>query len=679
MRPWIVGFAVGLALFLASGYAAYVNYTLGSNRYDKMIREDLLRIAGVCSATINVDLHSTFVDRSQESTSEYQQAIEPMAQVLSRSKTLKFIYTCVARNGKVYFVLDPTHEGDTDLDGVDDKSHIMDEYSEATPTLKHALFSGQPTIETEFVTDRWGTFLSAYYPLRDHNGLLVGIVGVDIDASTYKSMFAELDQSIKKYLLWSAAISMIMGFLIARLQRQLRTNLLDLIANENGLRRLNRELDAASKTDALTGLPNRRALRDAIQHALMRQSGDTPELAVLFIDLDNFKYINDSMGHEAGDQLLLRVTSRISERLRYTDIVARLGGDEFAVLLQDIHGEDHVLSVARSILEAIQMPTEIENTVIISTGSIGIAIPSNRKETVDELLRHADAAMYAAKAGGKAECVIFEPSIKDAINKRFTIETDLRLAVENSEFYLDYQPIVDLHSGQLRGAEALVRWQHPEKGRIPPMDFIPVAEELGLIAAVGHFALRQACIDLRSWKEQLERPKDLYIAVNVSTKQLQERDFVNSVLSTIREFDHNPRDFVLEITETSMMTDLDLFVERLQKLREAGVRIAMDDFGTGYSSLAVLVRLPVDIVKIDKQFLRDAATRPHTADLIRVMISICNTLGFRVVAEGIETDDAWTMLKDLGCQLGQGYLFAKPLSAPIFWRYLEDANDIEAA
>jgi diguanylate cyclase (GGDEF)-like protein/PAS domain S-box-containing protein len=417
--------------------------------------------------------------------------------------------------------------------------------------------------------------------------------------------------------------------------------------------------------DSVTGLANRALFKDRVEHALARQTRDDAPVSVLFMDLDDFKTINDSLGHAAGDRLLSEVGDRVKAALRSADTAARFGGDEFAVLLED--GGDGVTAaeVAARILASLEGPFHLEAKDVFVRASIGIASAEDTTksgpEGAEELLRNADVAMYMAKEGGKGRYQVFEPAMHDTALKRLELKADLQRAVDNQEFVLHYQPVIELQTGAIEGFEALLRWQHPTRGMIPPLDFIPLAEETGLIVPIGKWVLQEAASRARELQERFPADPPLHMAVNLSARQLQRPEIVADVAEILMQTQLDPVDLVLEITESVMMEDMEMSIQRLAELKALGVRLAVDDFGTGYSSLNYIRRFPVDILKVDKSFVDGVNEGGEESALTAAIIELAGILKLRPVAEGIERADQLERLLDLKCDLGQGFYFAKPL------------------
>ena len=416
--------------------------------------------------------------------------------------------------------------------------------------------------------------------------------------------------------------------------------------------------------DPLTNLANRTLFKQRVEMALQR-ARRRDGVVVMFLDVDNFKAVNDSVGHAAGDQLLVVVAARLLNATRGSDTVARFGGDEFALLLENVRDEDEARIVADRITRAMHQPILVGNESVVAGVSIGIAHPHSDNDGADEVLRNADVAMYTAKSAGKGRYQFFEPSMHTAVVDRVELEADLRRAIASpaTEFVLHYQSLVQLDTDAVVGVEALVRWVHPRRGELPPADFIGVAEETGLIVPLGRWVLREACTQAFTWWHDLPDDNHMNVAVNVSGRQLQDMAFVSDVAQALVDSGLPPSRLVLEITETVIMHRTELMMKRLTDLKALGVRLAIDDFGTGYSSLSYLQQFPIDIIKIDKAFIDGMDRDPAGAALTRTIIGLGGTLGLSTVAEGIEHAAQRTTLTDLGCAVGQGFLFARPVAA----------------
>ncbi len=413
--------------------------------------------------------------------------------------------------------------------------------------------------------------------------------------------------------------------------------------------------------DSLTALPNRLALMDHLLRTLAYAARTQTQLAVLFLDLDRFKNINDSLGHEMGDELLRIVSQRLVRLLRKSDMVARLGGDEFIIMLRGIKRELDAARAAQEITEAMMSPFLLDGQEYRVTASIGIAIYPEDGTTIDVLMRNADTAMYHAKELGPNRFSHYSKRMNEIVTERLDIENGLAVAVERNAFEIHYQPIVDVGLGTVVGAEALLRWRHPERGVIPPSEFIHHAEEGGLMNSIGEWVLRTACDNAASWPQMDGRP--LQLCVNISTRQLCERGFPDVVMRALRETGLEPSRLELEITEHSVLQDSGITMAALNLVRNLGARVVIDDFGTGYSALSALKLFPVDGLKVDRSFVCDILNDPADATITRGILTIARGLGLVATAEGIETGDQMELLHSFGCQRMQGYLFAKPMCA----------------
>jgi diguanylate cyclase (GGDEF)-like protein/PAS domain S-box-containing protein len=429
--------------------------------------------------------------------------------------------------------------------------------------------------------------------------------------------------------------------------------------------------------DALTGLPNRALFMDHLGLAIARSKRNNEQkFAVLYLDLDRFKIINDSLGHMIGDQLLIGIARRLEECLRPGDTIARLGGDEFTILIEDISDDSDTIYVAERIQNELTVPFNLSGREVFTTVSIGIAPGSSSYERAEDILRDADTAMYRAKTMGKARHEIFDKAMHARAMNLLQLETDLRRAVEREEFFVQYQPIVSLETSHLRGFEALVRWKHPERGLISPIDFIPVAEETGLIIQIGEWVLRESCQQMQKWHTLFPTDPPMFISVNLSGKQFTQPDLIKDVATILEETGLNPRSLKLEITESVVMENIETATEMLKQLRSLGVKLSIDDFGTGYSSLSYLHRFPIDTLKIDRSFVTQMSDNNENMEIVRTVVMLAQNLGMDVVAEGVETTEQLSLLQRLGCEFGQGYFFSKPVGASNAEKIISDTYSL---
>jgi diguanylate cyclase len=435
-------------------------------------------------------------------------------------------------------------------------------------------------------------------------------------------------------------------------------------ARTQGLESANKQLRHLATHDALTGLPNRVLLDDRISQCMAHADRQGQTFAVILLDLDRFKMVNDSLGHRVGDELLKEVAGRLKSVVRDIDTVARLGGDEFVLIITQSPERDAALGVASRIIEVMQAPVRIADVEIHTSPSIGIAFYPHDATTVETLLAHADAAMYYAKQQGRNNFQCFVPRMNTVMQEKIKLESDMHIALEQKQFELHYQPKVNTATGVVHGAEALLRWTHPVHGVIPPAKFIPIAEESGLIGAIGAWVVREACRQARAW--QLDGLPPLRVAVNLSASQFRQGNIVTMIRDALDAAGLEARFLEVELTESAVMSDPEESIAILEKLSTMGVLVSVDDFGTGYSSMSYLRRFPIDKLKIDRAFIDEVMSRPEDASIVRAIVSLAHSLKLKVVAEGVESTEQVELLKALGCDQYQGFHFSPALPAPQF-------------
>ena len=443
-----------------------------------------------------------------------------------------------------------------------------------------------------------------------------------------------------------------------------------------GLEAANQQLRHLATHDALTGLPNRVLLDDRLQQAIAHAERDGRAFAVLVCDLDRFKLINDSLGHRAGDELLQEVARRLMTVVRTTDTVARFGGDEFVLIGTSVADTEDAGGLASRVMDVLQTPVRIAAIDIHTSPSIGIAMYPDDGETIQALLAHADAAMYTAKQNGRGTFRRYESGMHAGTEDRVQLESDLHNALASKQFELYYQPKVDTRTGEVRSAEALIRWVHPTRGVVSPADFIPLAEECGLIGAIGAWVIREACRQARAW--QIDGVPTLRVSVNLSASQFRDAGLVDSIRRSLDDAGLEARYLEVELTESAVMSDPEQSIAILEQLSAMGVLVSVDDFGTGYSSMSYLRRFPIDKLKIDRVFINEIVSRPEDASIVRAIVSLAHSLRLKVVAEGVETPAQLEFLKTAGCDEYQGYHFSRPLPALEFERVIREShsNDV---
>lgn len=453
-------------------------------------------------------------------------------------------------------------------------------------------------------------------------------------------------------------------------------NLIFQIQDITGKKLAEEKLQHEATHDALTGLPNRALFMHRLANALFKtQSNPAYKVSILFIDLDRFKYVNDSLGHLIGDQLLVEISGRLRDCMRPSDIVARLGGDEFTILVEGRYEENEVIRIAERIQQKFSLPFDLSGHQVYSSASIGILHASDKHLFSEDMMRDADTAMYQAKRAGKARHEVFDEKMHLAAKETLQLETDLRRAIENNEIFLVYQPIFSLTTGEIQGIEALTRWIHPQIGKVPPAKFIALAEEIGFIDPLGEYILKTACFEIGPIFEALSAENNLTLSVNLSYKQFGQPALVKKFKSILDETAFSPRKLKLEITESIFFEYQEKAIEMLHEIRDLGIEIDIDDFGTGYSNLSYLIRLPISTLKIDRSFVSPIDNDGANTEIVQTVLALAQNLGLKTVAEGIETEAQMAALKKLGCEGGQGFLLAKPMGCSDLRKYLADREE----
>ncbi len=517
-----------------------------------------------------------------------------------------------------------------------------------------------------YIDDINATFRTQVFSLL---GLFVGLIAA-AGVITF-GLWRDLARALTS--LSSRVVSVAEGELDGEIPEIGRTDEVGVMARALMILRDNSREAVALMLDQLTGLPNRKLLTDRLKQAMSASSRSGNHGGLMFIDLDKFKTLNDTQGHDLGDMLLRDVGARLLASVREGDTVARLGGDEFVIVLIDIgHNQEDAAAALETtgehVLAVLNQPFQLGNITHVTSASIGLALFKDDRASVEDVLKQADLAMYKAKESGRNACRFFDPHMEEVTRERVALEADLLLAIAEEQFQLHYQPQVG-SSGRLVGAEALIRWNHPTRGVVPPIDFIPFAEETGLILPIGRWVLECACSQLVAWAAD-PATADLKIAVNVSTRQFQQVDFVEQVVATLKTTAANPNRLDLELTESLLIESVDEVIEKMAALRALGVSITLDDFGTGYSSLFYLKRMPLDQLKIDRTFVRDVILDENDAAIAKTVVALARALGLGVVAEGVETAEQRDVLADFGCRDYQGYFYSPPLPTASFEEFV---------
>ncbi len=587
--------------------------------------------------------HSVPIQVESASLQDYQgiydgmvEGIKDLTDIRSQQLKLKMLSSAVEQSGSMVLISNQ----DAEIEYVNPKLCQVSEYAQEELVGKNAKIFRPDDIDMEMLSDLWanisaGDEWQGEIQLRKKSGECIWVL---------------------------LSISSILN------KRNQISHFVTVCEDISQLKEARMRMEELAYVDSLTGLANRVLFRDRLEQALKSLQRSGGSAALLYLDLDEFKRINDSMGHDVGDALLMKVAESLRQCVRHQDTVARMGGDEFVILLTDIDGMSGASSVARKILETMACPIKLLKHEILITPSIGITLAPEDSLNADILLKNADMAMYKAKSSGRNNYQFFTEEMNTQIVDNLIIENDLRRAIDNDELYIKYQPKCSIDDGKLVGVEALVRWKHPEKGELSPEFFIPIAETAGLMVKLGRWVLRNACREVKQMYHS--GLPTIELAVNLSTRQFRDTNLIETIQDVLSETDFRALNLDLEITETTLMDQIDRAVELLKKIKALGISVTIDDFGTGYSSLNYLKRLPLDTLKIDKTFIQEIPNDKDDMEISAAVIAMAHKLGLKVVAEGVSTQEHWDFLKKNQCDIAQGYLLGKPmLSAEIIEKY----------
>lgn len=625
-------FMVGIFLFV------YLTYRSEKAMIYQQIDKRLYAIAKSQTLLLAPDFHDRAIAPSSISKTEDLQNIDRLSN-FAKSAHLSYVYSLIEYNGNIYF----TASSATDKERATghNMTRYFDLYEDVAPAIKSAVH--QQRLIFDDSSDKWGTFRSIIIPLVSPSGRPYS-VGADIPVDAINEM------------LWIQAVQYFAYAFI-----------LFLLSFFSLLWRL-KHIKKLAYYDPLTSLPNRMELANRVNYAITNAQRNHDSFAILFLDLDHFKEINDTLGHNVGDELLIEVSKRIKSVLRKADTASRMGGDEFVLLLPftDAVGIPHV---AQNLLEIIAQPYHIRDNELTVTASIGIALYPVDGRDLQTLSKNADSAMYSAKKEGRQCYQFFTSALQEYAQRHMQLLNALHHALERNELYIHYQPQISLHDGHIIGAEALLRWNHPDFGSVSPVEFIPIAEESGLILPIGEWILRRAIEDAKRWQETFQ-PVFL-IAVNVSAVQFRHANFPALVTKILEKAQLSPACLEIELTEGVAMHDPQAAINIMKKLHKRGIKIAIDDFGTGYSSLSYLKKFNITKLKIDKSFVNDITTDPDDKAIVGAIIHMAHTLGIEVIAEGVETHEQLQYLREQQCDEVQGYYYSKPLSVHDFELFLK--------
>lgn len=676
---WIA-FGVGFAVFCCLALLGIIFGNKIESDSHESIQKQLVSMARDASQFVDGEKHREIRLGGGVEDKEYLAENAKLRKLLHANDSLRYVYTCYLDGKEVKFGLDPTEPGDHDSDGIEDHSSFGEVYADAPPALLEALHTGKAVADDRPYSDQWGSFISGYAPILTKDGKLEAIVGVDLSAKQY---FAEMMESKLFIQVWMICSVLIGGFvalfsliILNRVHRRFLTVLEAKQSVEEAneeLAQLNRKLDWQARSDSLTGLLNREGFFSLVANSLeASQNGSKHCCAMALMDLDDFKVSNDHYGHLFGDRYLMAFAERLAECFDGA-ILGRLGGDEFVLMMECECCEDELLELVEEFqYQLAANPITVGQISLHSSVSIGL-VKAEPGESPIDLMRRADIAMYEAKRSGSGEIRVYETRMGSELEARVELERELRQGWDRGEFWMAVQPIVDLKTGRTNAGELLMRWTRADGRTVPPIEFIPVAEDTGLILEMGYWAIEEACRHLVRLEKELPGER-IHLSVNVSPRQLNQTDFVERLEEIFMRYSFHRGGLWLELTESSLMDDHAKVAAKLNRIQAMGILIALDDFGTGYSSLSMLLDIPLDCLKIDRSFVMKLGESENSEELVRMILKLSGMLDLYVVAEGIETTDHIAILQDLGCKWGQGFYYSRPLPIDAFVLRLADGK-----